>query len=348
MRLFETIVDANQRAAGGGEVSFDLQPYSDSLPVVALTCVDPRLNRLFPNVLGIPEDQFIWLRNAGNIIFDPMSSMTRTLALSCAVKGGKEIAVIGHTDCKVGKISIVELIDRFRASGVDRSKLPDNLNEFFGLFASERQNVMRAVEFVRQSPLIGSKVPVHGLMVDIQTGRLEWVVNGYQAFSTTATAQSVEAPQLGGRQTTIPLPEFKIGEMKFPDIKIGELATPAPQVAQPISLSPTGGEGRGEGAGAAQVRRVEIRRPAQETAQPKTPPTPPPLVRIDPSQMYKVMGDDRKIYGPVLGREIERWLSEGRIDLNTLAQKVGYKNWKRLADFAEEMEHFTESRDQNR
>ena len=75
---------------------------------------------------------------------------------------------------------------------------------------------------------------------------------------------------------------------------------------------------------------------------------PPPLIRIDPSQMYKVMGDDKKIYGPVLGREIERWLTEGRIDLNTLAQKVGYKNWKRLADFAEEMEHFTERHDQNR
>ena len=247
------------------------------------------------------------------------------------------------------KISIVELTDRFRASGVDRAKLPDNLNEFFGLFASERQNVMRAVEFVRQSPLIGSKVPVHGLVVDTQSGRLEWVVNGYQAFSTTATAQSVEGPQLGGRQTTIPLPEFKIGEMKFPDLKIGEIATPVASVSQSISLSPIGGEGRGEGARTAQeTRRVEIRRTPQEAAQPKTPTTPPPLIRIDPSQMYKVMGDDKKIYGPVLGREIERWLTEGRIDLNTLAQKVGYKNWKRLADFAEEMEHFTERHDQNR
>jgi len=29
--------------------------------------------------------------------------------------------------------------------------LPENLNEFFGLFASERQNVLRAVETVRRS-----------------------------------------------------------------------------------------------------------------------------------------------------------------------------------------------------
>src|SRR5213592_1149 len=158
MRLFEAILEANHGAASPTEVSLDVQPYADALPIIALTCIDPRLNRLLPEALGIPEDQFIWLRNAGNIIFDSMSSMTRTLALACAVKGGKEIAIIGHTDCKVGKMSMVELTDRFRSSGVDRAKLPDNLNEFFGLFASERQNVMRAVEFVRQSPLIGSKV----------------------------------------------------------------------------------------------------------------------------------------------------------------------------------------------
>jgi carbonic anhydrase len=90
------------------------------------------------------------LRNAGNIIFDPMSSMTRTLALACAVKGGREIAIIGHTDCRVRATSVNDLIERFRALGVDRFKLPDNLVEFFGLFASERQNVINAVTFVRQ------------------------------------------------------------------------------------------------------------------------------------------------------------------------------------------------------
>src|SRR5437764_14659229 len=122
MRLFEAILEANQRATAKETTSVDVQAYTDTLPIVALTCIDPRLNKWFPNVLGIPEEQFIWLRNAGNIIFDPMSSMTRTLALACAVKGGKEIAIIGHSDCKVGKTSISQLIDLFHASGVERSR----------------------------------------------------------------------------------------------------------------------------------------------------------------------------------------------------------------------------------
>src|SRR6185295_17007837 len=152
MRLFEAIVDANQRAARGENVGLRPSEFADALPVVALTCIDPRLNPIIPGVLGVPEEQFIWLRNAGNIVTGPMSSTMRSIALACAVKGGREIAIIGHTDCRVRQTSASELIERLRALGVERSKLPDNANEFFGLFASERANVMKAVDYVRQSP----------------------------------------------------------------------------------------------------------------------------------------------------------------------------------------------------
>jgi carbonic anhydrase len=182
VRLFETIIDANRRVVAGDKVA-GLRPtdFADELPVIALTCIDPRLNAFFPNALALPAEQFIWLRNAGNIIFDPMSSMTRTLALACAVKGGKGIAIIGHTDCLVGKTTTMQLLDRFKKLGVERNLLPDNLDEFFGLFSNERQNVIKSVNIVRGSPLIGPKVPVHGLILDIKTGKLEWVVNGYKA-----------------------------------------------------------------------------------------------------------------------------------------------------------------------
>jgi carbonic anhydrase len=228
MRLFEAIVDANHRAlAGDAKAGLHPAEFADALPLAALTCIDARLNPLFPEVLGLPKEQFIWLRNAGNIITGPTSSTMRSLALACAVKGGKEIAIIGHNDCQVCKSSVMQLTDAFRALGIERASLPENLTEFFGLFASERQNVIKAVDFVRRSPLIGPKVPVHGLLVDINTGKLEWIVNGYQVLET-ATAPPVRS--LGdvagqGMDALKSLAEFKIGEMKFPDTKIGELAT---------------------------------------------------------------------------------------------------------------------------
>jgi carbonic anhydrase len=313
MHLFEAIVEANHRALAGDEKA-GLRPseWTDSLPIIALTCIDPRLNPLMPEVLGVPEEQFIWLRNAGNIIFDPTSSMTRTLALACAIKGGKEIAIIGHTDCKVRQTSTLELTDRFKALGIERARLPENLNEFFGLFASERQNVLRGVDFVRQSPLIGPKVPVHGLLVDIQNGRLEWIVNGYQALSA-ATAEI--APALS-RATPVSdslaaLEEFKLGEIKFPDFKIGETISANAASVTDQTESP------------ATLKLESKAKPADAQA------------LVDAAGLYKILGEDRKVYGPVGGRELLQWLAEGRIDTATLAQKVGYDEWKALATFLE-------------
>jgi carbonic anhydrase len=229
MRLLEAVIDANHRALAGDEhAGVHPAEFADELPIIALTCIDPRLNRLMPGVLGVPEDQFIWLRNAGNIIYEPLSSMMRSLALACAIKGGKEIAIIGHTDCQVGKTTTMQLIDRLRALGVERHLLPENLNEFFGTFASERQNVLKGVDIARHSPLIGPKVPVHGLLVDIQTGKLEWLVNGYQALELMAAQAPTRASTVGAPMDAFkPLADFNIGGLKFPETKIGQTVAKA-------------------------------------------------------------------------------------------------------------------------
>lgn len=254
MRLFEAIVDANHRAVAG-DASAGLRPddFTESLPVIALTCIDPRLNALFPNVLGLPGEQFIWLRNAGNIITGTLSSTMRSLALACAVKGGREIAIIGHSDCHVAKTTTSVLLDQLKALGVERSRLPENLNEFFGTFGSERQNVIKACDFTRSSPLIGPKIPVHGLLVDIETGKLEWIVNGYETLQTQAQPKTPR-PNFSTMGALGAFKDFEMGEMKFPEMKIGDaassgkpirvevqpapVAAPMPSVPPPLKKSP--------------------------------------------------------------------------------------------------------------
>jgi carbonic anhydrase len=232
MRLFDAIIEANHRALDGDKsAGLHVADYADELPVVAMTCIDPRLNRLFPGAMGLPAEGFIWLRNAGNIITDSLSSMTRSLALACAVKGGREIAIIGHTDCQVCRTSLAELIERFKALGVERHQLPPNVTEYFKIFSNERQNVIESVGLVRNSPLIGPKIPVQGLMVDVATGRLEWVVNGYDALEKRAVAPpGMPMPEIGGAIASL---GDRIGSHQG-DIKIGEAATgvkqPAPEL----------------------------------------------------------------------------------------------------------------------
>ena len=226
MRLFEAIVDANHRAvAGDKDASLHPGDFADELPVIALTCVDPRLNGYFPNALGLPADRFIWLRNAGSIITGPLSSTMRSLALACAVKGGKEIAIIGHTDCHIARTTTIQLLDQLKALGIDRHALPDNLSEFFGMFGSERQNVIKACDIVRHSPLIGPNIPVHGFLMDTETGKLDWIVNGYETLQSRA--QSAAEAGFAKMNPIGALKSFEMGEMKFPEARIGDLAAKA-------------------------------------------------------------------------------------------------------------------------
>lgn len=242
MKLIESILEANRQApVGRAPVELAVQPDADALPVVGLTCVDPRLNALLPMRLGLPANQFIWLRSAGNIVTHANGNMVRSLALACAVKQAKEVMVIGHTDCAVCKATVLQLTESFKSLGVRREDLPDNLVEFFGLFASERQNVMRAVELIRTSPLIGSRVPVHGLLLDVENGRLEKIVDGYATLAQAHTVTSLPtferpkpAPESSARGKSAPQ------ENKTSPATRDDTSTSAPQ--RPSISDPRGKE----------------------------------------------------------------------------------------------------------
>lgn len=270
MRLFEAIIDANHRAIAGDKTAgVCVSDYADELPVVALTCVDPRLNSILPNVLGLPGEQFIWLRNAGNIITAPLSSTMRSLALACAVKGGREIVVLGHTDCQVCKTTTSQLLERLNALGIERGQLPENIADYFGMFASEPQNVIKACEIARRSPIIGPNIPVQGLLVNIETGRLEWIVNGYQQLQLLSGRQNEVARTAGPTVDALAsLPDFQIGEMKFPESKIGETVANADDIL-------------GTRIGQVETQSIPASVPPVPAPPPKLPLPPPVRPRLD-------------------------------------------------------------------
>ncbi len=225
MRLFEAIVNANHRAAAG-DPGAGLHPaeFAAALPVVALTCYDPRMHPLMPEVLGIAERDFVWLTNAGNIVPGPWSGAVRSLALACAVHEAKEIAIIGHNDCRFFQPGRYFLARRLQAYGMLLGAAATKLDEFLRGVTDEAANVRTAVAHVRESPLIPRPVPVHGLMVDVASGKLDWVANGYAAAvgGPASVVDSSPAPpaapdSLGRAPAGPPTPDltgpldFKIG-----------------------------------------------------------------------------------------------------------------------------------------
>jgi len=243
----EAIVAANHAAVEGRrtEAEFHLPP--DSLPLAVLTCIDPRLNKLFPGSLGLSDEQLVWLRNAGNVITSPTSSTVRSLALACFLKGAREIAVIGHTDCKLAQFGMTALLDRMQAAGISRGALPiPNLTDFFGLFSHEKPNVIKAVGYLRTSPVIPRALPVHGLLINSATGRLEWVVNGYESTGLPLETQgATEDAAHGGHYTAGPLKTVggQMTPLSAPEWKpvlprIGAAMPPPAPAARPLELKP--------------------------------------------------------------------------------------------------------------
>jgi carbonic anhydrase len=65
-----------------------------------------------------------------------------------------------------------DVIRTLRVSGID-------LDGFLKGFANVEESVRNTCTLVRQHPLLPRDVPVHGLIIDPSTGRLDTIVNGY-------------------------------------------------------------------------------------------------------------------------------------------------------------------------
>jgi len=97
----------------------------------------------------------------------------------------REVAVIGHTQCGLSHANPIVLIASMQALGVDPDKLmreegvgdAQGLVNWLGAFNDVHVNVREVVNVIRNSPFV-PKIPVHGLVIDIETGKLEMVNRG--------------------------------------------------------------------------------------------------------------------------------------------------------------------------
>ena len=51
--------------------------------------------------------------------------------------------------------------------------------------------------------------------------------------------------------------------------------------------------------------------------------------------MFKVLGSDQQVYGPVSAAQLRLWMAEGRVQPSTLIQAEGATDWKPLSSLAE-------------
>lgn len=158
--------------------------------MAVVTCMDCRLVRMFEQALGLERGDVLELRTAGATISQPeragaANDLIRSLAGGIYLLGVREVAVIGHTQCGLAHPNATTVITSMQALGVDPDALiekeglrdPQGLTRWLGAFDDVHVNVQEVVKVIRNSPYL-PKIPVHGLVIDINTGKLEMVDRG--------------------------------------------------------------------------------------------------------------------------------------------------------------------------
>ncbi|HVB74553.1 MAG TPA: carbonic anhydrase [Ktedonobacteraceae bacterium] len=158
--------------------------------MAVVTCMDCRLVTMFEQALGLERGDVLELRTAGATISKPeregaASDLIRSLAGGIYLLGVREVAVIGHTQCGLAHANPTALTASMQALGVDPQQLIQNndlgdtqgLVNWLGAFNDVHVNVREVVNVIRNSPYL-PRIPVHGLVIDIETGKLEMVDRG--------------------------------------------------------------------------------------------------------------------------------------------------------------------------
>lgn len=161
---------------------------TDNLPnkkLVIVTCMDTRLTELLPRAMNIRNGDVKLIKNAGAIVSHPFGSVMRSILVAVYELGASEVAVVGHHGCGMTGLSCASILEKAKRSGVSADMISTlghagiDLQKWLTGFDKVEDGVRQSVELVRHHPLLPKGIPVHGLVIDPATGKLDVLEDGY-------------------------------------------------------------------------------------------------------------------------------------------------------------------------
>ncbi|HSH96162.1 MAG TPA: carbonic anhydrase [Roseimicrobium sp.] len=185
MKVINDILAYNAEfVARDGGAPFRTNQFPDK-KLVVLTCMDTRLTELLPQAMAIRNGDVKLLKNAGAIVSHPFGSVMRSILVAVYELGAEEIAVVGHYGCGMAGLSCTRIIDKAKDRGVPPrvfdtlSHSGIDLRSWLAGFDSPETGVRQSVNTIRNHPLLPPNLPVHGMMIDPDSGKLELLIDGY-------------------------------------------------------------------------------------------------------------------------------------------------------------------------
>ena len=181
--LAHNAVFVSARAAAPASVATAAPPPRER--VVIISCMDARLVDLLPKALNILGGDAKVIKTAGAILTHPFGGVMRSIIVAVHGLKCKEVFVVAHHNCGMLGLDADALVERMHIEGgVPRETVRTleaagiNIHGWLKGFSSVHAAVQNSVALVRRHPLIPRTLPVHGLIIDPETGALDLVVDG--------------------------------------------------------------------------------------------------------------------------------------------------------------------------
>ncbi|EST56159.1 carbonic anhydrase [Brevibacillus panacihumi W25] len=153
--------------------------------MVVLSCMDTRLEELLPKAMNMRNGDIKHVKSAGAVVSHPFGAIMRSIMVAIYELNAAEVMVIGHYDCGMSVIDGKRVMKNMTQKGISPETLSViensgiDLNGWLQGFDCVDDSVKESVRTIKNHPLLPSDIPVHGLLIDPATGRLDVVVNGY-------------------------------------------------------------------------------------------------------------------------------------------------------------------------
>ncbi len=154
--------------------------------MVILTCMDTRLLELLPKALNLGNGDAKIIKDAGALVSHPFGSVMRSILIAIYQLKAQEVLVIAHYDCGMSGLKAEPVIESMRQRGVSEETLTTltysgiNIKQWLQGFDNVTESVTHSVGIIKNHPLMPEGVPVHGLVIDPKTGKLDLVIDGYK------------------------------------------------------------------------------------------------------------------------------------------------------------------------
>lgn len=186
--ILDEVLAANERYAAsfGAKAELALPP---ARQFAVLTCMDARIDPA--KLAGLSEGDAHVIRNAGGRASD---DAIRSLVISYKLLGTKEWLVIHHSDCGM-EFFTDDVMRGLLASSLETAQLgPDGFTDVGSgpgsseaayvdwLTIADREGaVVDDVVRIRNHPLVPARIPIHGFVYDVRSGRLIEVAEATRA-----------------------------------------------------------------------------------------------------------------------------------------------------------------------